>query len=165
MDVSGKADVSTARNESLTAALSLRRPKEKVLVLIDDDMVFSVEQYDRIVADCMEHGGPVSACYVRDDSQLAFVKADGKWLGGLGFFACPFELMEDLAQRSPRVALEGGSSCFAFTHTGPMGEAWVTSDIRLCYRLGGVKILPWGVGHAKYRVLVPTEKQIQAAAT
>ena len=155
---SGHADVGFAKNVVFSKALHNRR-EEKALVHIDDDMHFSPQDVRELVAGCLKKNRPVSGAYVSDEGTPVLMKWGNKFLTGTGFFAVPFDTLEELARQSQSLMYKG-NQVWALTWSGPGHGSWLSSDYRLCSRLGGVELLPIAVGHVKETILRPTDEQI-----
>lgn len=164
LDLDHVGDVALARNLGLSRALEVlhRAPRYDVVLMVDDDMVFTADQAQELVAYVRATGVAASAAYVLHDGMLAASHYRGdRWQTGLGFLAIPFRVLDALAHssrkfRASRVAKEW---TFEFTESSPVesetvGElVWEPEDYCLTRRLGGVVLLPLPVGHIKRKVL------------
>ncbi len=161
-------------------------PGRDVLLLVDDDMLFQPEVVQELVSHCRMHQRAVSAAYVTNRGGLAAMPMpDGKgWLVGLGLIAIPMVKLVELAARSTKCSTVNKEALFELTwtgspkrtmgHSGPFAEGgitvdqidglvpWLSEDYRLCYRLGGVDMLPLKAAHLKMRALLPNDVQLDA---
>jgi hypothetical protein len=168
-NVEGSSDVAFARNVMLSLLVHTMRadPARDVALLVDDDMVFNVDQARELCAHAVAKQCAASAIYptavgeIAANSRLCPVR--GKWLTGLGFFAIPRAALFALADASPAFDWRPGINLWEFTtsslhelcHLDDQPEPyWLGEDYWLCIRLGGVDLLPISVGHLK---LVPLE--------
>jgi len=163
----GASDVTLARNISLSKACEvlLQHPRFEVVLMVDDDMVWKVEQAKQLTEHCRNTKRPCSGCYVMKDGRMA-AHHDGKmWQVGLGFVAIPRQLLLDLYVTSRRFTGANGDPVREFTRSGVEGEwkgEWKGEDFWLTRRMGGVDLLPIGVGHIKPLVLYPQPETLAA---
>lgn len=171
----GSSDVAMARNVSLSMAvrtLELHADRDVVL-LVDDDMVFSLEQAAAICTYVVEKGVPASGVYSTAIGEIAasseLSPTPGKWLAGFGFLAIPRAVLIAMAERSPRFKWKNDQELYCFTdsalhqlHDGV--TRWVGEDYWFCYQLGGVDLLPIDVGHLKTIPLYASEETLKAIA-
>lgn len=164
------ADVGLARNFALTMALRvLAAGAHDVALMVDDDMIFSVEQARALVEHARATGRPCSAAYVVNDGRLAAHHVGGGlWWTGLGMLAIPALALEAVANTLPRF-WEHEQEWIEFTYSKsepdtdkPGRRKWVPEDYRLCANLGGVALLPLCVGHIKKRALFPNAETLPA---
>jgi len=156
----GLADVALARNLYLTRCLTIAgEVGADLILLVDDDIAFTINDARAVVSQVRETGQPVSACYATNTGHLAAAKqANGRWFSGLGFLGLPLASLHELAGSSARVRTVNGEECICFTWTGPELGAeptWYSEDYRFCERLGGVLLTKVAVGHVKPIALYP----------
>lgn len=173
LEQSGTADVALARCDALTSACEtirrqnevadLMKPRDTVL-MVDDDMLFSIDQAQALVQHSRETGVASSAMYATLSSTLAATRIGGtdRWLTGLGLLAIPVGALLALERDSETFKMGGERVYTAFTWSGPEKEAWYSEDYRLCQRLGGVYMLPIAVGHLKVLPIYPDDETIAA---
>ncbi len=157
----GSSDVTLARNISLSIACEalLQHGWVDVVLMVDDDMVWTVEQAQQVADRCRATQRPCSACYAMKDGRMAAYH-DGKiWQTGLGFLAIPRQLLLDMYVTSRLFKAADGRPVREFTKSGVEGNdqegEWKGEDFWLTRRMGGVELLPIGVGHIKQIVLYP----------
>lgn len=183
---SGCADVALARSVALTGACNaLRQLNEQhpsslnhhtknrdTLLMVDDDMVFTLEQAQTLVDHSRATGVPASAMYATTLGTLAAARfktmqhdAGGpqRWLTGLGLIAIPAHALLELERDSETFSFTTDQKKHtAFTWSKAERGEWWSEDFTLCRRLGGVHLLPVGVGHLKTIPLYPDESTIAA---
>jgi len=172
----GSADVAFARNVALTGALrcvathnKVRKEPIDVVLMVDDDMLFTLEQAQELVTHARETGVAVSAMYATLMVTLAATRLytppgeQQRWLAGLGLLAIPFALVQDVARRS-ELFNSHGEERVEFTWSAAHGGEWFAEDYTLCRRLGGVHLLPMGVGHLKVIPVYPDAETIRRIA-
>src|SRR4030095_9171090 len=94
-------DVALARNISLSLTHNLLQQKKHDMVLmLDDDMVFTDDEVVLVLKHAFESGRPTSACYVLANGALSARRREGKWFTGLGFLAIPAKLLLELGDNS-----------------------------------------------------------------
>lgn len=165
LDLDHVGDVALARNMGLSRALDLlaRAPSYDVLLMVDDDMLFTVDQAQEVVAVARATGVPTSAAYVLASGVLAasHYRAD-RWQTGLGFLAIPVRVLEALSRSSRKFRASKSATEWTvqFTESGPVDDGagkgelvFEPEDYCLTRRLGGVQLLPVCVGHIKSKVL------------
>lgn len=168
----GSADVALARNIALTGALrSIRsiasRAGTWVILMVDDDMTFTEEQAQVVVDEARRTGVACAAMYATTKGTLAasrLAPVPGqrqRWLAGLGLLAIPLPLLLDVEARSTVFELDDGPHT-EFTWSACDDGKWYSEDYLLCRRLGGVYLLPVGVGHLKTVPLYPDQQTIDA---
>lgn len=167
----GSACVAAARNIALSGACEYLRAHENVdtVLMVDDDMLFTLEHAVSVVAAARFNGVATSAMYATLVTTLAAMRLPRaasetqRWLTGLGFIAVPRALL---------LALEASSETFSF-YKQPFREftwacvedgLWMSEDFRLTKRLGGAHLLPVAVGHLKTLPLYPDPHTIRAIA-
>lgn len=183
----GISDTAMARNAQIDAAVKRGRKRRAqtgrgpdILVMIDDDMSFSLGQVELLICYANNHGTAVSAAYLvgkQGEEQLAATKLPGLSEGegkdlfatGLGMLAMPFPMAEQLHSQSKMVKTAMGEMP-ACTWSAPATDEewehlegyseektrpWVSEDYRLCLRLNGVALIPIPVGHVKTRIITP----------
>lgn len=156
----GVTDVSLARSMGLAAALHAceEKPELETMVLLDDDIVPTLESVQALVDVCRELGGPVSGVYGMASGAVAATHRPGfpvseMWLTGLGFFALPIRRLRELGQQLPHVHSFGKSFpvfCRTGIHPDAPGE-WTSEDYWFCRDLGGVRLEPIPANHYKPR--------------
>lgn len=180
----GSADVAFARNMALSGALRFavtankelavsathpgteRRAPFDTILMVDDDMVFSLEQAQTLLAHARKTGFAASAMYATMRGSLAATRLYTppamvqRWLVGLGLLAIPFPALQELARRS-RVFEAFGTEHVEFTWSAALGDCWCAEDYTLCRRLGGVHLLPVAVGHMKTIPIYPDAETIE----
>lgn len=166
--MAGQADLALARNRHLTSAVE-RWPAEKghVLLLVDDDMEFSVRDAEIVCERAARLSVAQTGIYVTGARTYALGRMHSAWVAGLGFLAVPMVRLHQLARRSQRV-MWSGEMVIAFTWCGPDGlglpsqerlSTWVSEDYRLCDRLGGVGVVEEvQLGHVKHTPIYPPEQ-------
>lgn len=180
VEQTGCSDVALARCLALTGACNALRLLNKegnvstargpfdTLLMVDDDMAFTLDQAQELINHTRAFAVPASAAYATLQGTLAASPIDdGKfarqlWKTGLGLIAVPASLLLALEKRLPKFELLSGTYS-AFTSSG-IGDdgAWWSEDFTLCARLGGVNLLPIAVGHLKTIPIYPDEETIQA---
>lgn len=171
----GSSDVAIARNISLSMAVRTMEmhPDRDVALLVDDDMVFSVDQAAALCTYVAEKGVPASAVYSTAIGEIAASSSlsptPGKWLTGFGFLGVPRAVLFALAERVPKFKWKNGEELYCFTdsalhelHDGV--TRWIGEDYWFCYQLGGIDLLPIDVGHLKTVPLFASEETLQAIA-
>jgi hypothetical protein len=162
---SGLSDVALARNTVLTAVVDDPDCGEAfdVVLLVDDDMVFTLQDAERLIARARETGRVHSAAYSTADSRLVVTtwpewlphkpgpKGELQFLTGLGFMAVPIAELRRLQLQRPRVRVSAEISIVPFCVSGPDFEhnCWVSEDHAFCRAVGGVLLEPICVGHVK----------------
>jgi len=164
--VEGSSDVALARNVTLSGVLDTFKADESrdVVLLVDDDMVFSLRQAQTVCAHAVERQVATSAVYPTAVGDLAasteFSPIPGRWVAGLGFFAIPRALLFKLADESTRF-LWRKRELFEFTNSTVHNGLWIGEDYWLSIRLGGVDVLPIAVGHLKTIPLFADESTLE----
>jgi hypothetical protein len=168
----GTTDVALARNISLSLTYNLlQQGKHNMVLMLDDDMVFSDDEVVLVLKHAYESERPTSACYVLASGSLAARRRNGKWSTGLGFLAIPAKLLLELGSNSPEFECpyEGSKSMTVREFTGPRittkpdgKREWQGEDFVLCERLGGVDLIPVSVGHVKQQVLRPSQGHLKS---
>ncbi len=165
----GTADVTLARNLALTGAVRALRmgTPADVVLMVDDDMCFTLENVDAIAKRVRETGRAASAAYVMGDGRLAARFVGPRWQTGLGFLAMPAVQLLELADASQLfVGTPAGDRVLEFTRSGVVernGErVWQPEDFYLCERLGGVDLLELRVQHVKMVPLMANAESLRA---
>jgi len=164
---SGTGDVAFARCRALSMAceqLDGVCSDRDVVLMVDDDMEFDAATAQKIVDKARELGTPTAAAYTTINATLAAERlVAGLWLCGLGFVAIPVPLLRQLEQQSESFE-HTGKVYTAFTWSGPERGRWWHEDWRLTQRLGGVHLMPLGVGHIKKWPLYPDDETLERIA-
>ncbi len=171
MKQEGVPDVAMARCQALSFACdALRGPAadRDVVLMMDDDMLVDVDAAQAVVTQARDRRCATSAAYSTRLATLAGMRwkespIKGRWLVGLGCVAIPRHLLFDLEAISETFELQG-KSLTAFTWCGPENGLWIAEDYRLSMRLGGVELLPIGVGHIKKTPLFPDDDTLSRIA-
>lgn len=179
VEQSGCSDVALSRCMALTGAcnalrmlnepanLSVTRGPYDTILMVDDDMQFTVDQAQELVNHTRKHSSPASAAYATSGGILAASPIDeglyGRqlWKTGLGFLAIPASHLLALEKRSAKFELISGSYS-AFTSSQEREGRWWSEDFELCLRLGGVHLLPMAVDHLKTIPIRPDDATITA---
>lgn len=158
----GTVDVSLARNLALTSAVDALRggTPVDVVLMVDDDMQFSIEDVEHISNRVRSTGHAASAAYVMRDGRLAARYVGPRWETGLGFLAMPAAQLLALAADSQAfVGKPDGGLVLEFTRSCVVERdgkrRWSPEDFYLCERLGGVDLLELRVAHLKLVPLMP----------
>jgi hypothetical protein len=164
----GSSDVAFARCRALSFACEhLRKAADRdVVLMLDDDMEVPLETAQLLADKARELGRPCSACYATMTAKLAaarWLQRPDSWLVGLGCLAIPRALLLALEERSEHFEFSGRSYA-AFTWSGPEGGEWIAEDFRLSMNLGGVHLVPVGVGHVKKGSIWPDVETIKKLA-
>lgn len=169
----GTADVALARNLLLTMCheryLSAGESLD-TLLLVDDDMVFTLDQAERLVDGARRDGLAHSACYATNRGDLAATPLNwdwsdrSRWMVGLGFCAMPCAALARLVHVARPVVGPDGKKIFPFCQSRTLGDRWCSEDYWLCHRLGGVILEPIGVGHTKPIALYPDDETLRRIA-
>jgi hypothetical protein len=169
---SGTTDVTLARNLALSGvcdrlrAANRRSTERDTVLMVDDDMVFTLDDAQRLVDYARSTGMPASAAYATHMSTLAAtrLKTDPSavqlWVTGLGFLAIPAAKLLELEQRS-EVFTTMQETRRGFTWSIADGGNYWSEDFTLCRRLGGVHLLPIPVGHVKPWPLYPDDETLE----
>lgn len=159
----GITDVTLARNLALSGALRASADQD-VILMVDDDMVFTADDAEQLVTHARETNVAASAMYGTTMGTLAATRlktASGaqRWATGLGLLAIPVALLTELAARSAQFDFEGSKS-WGFTWSLASGGNYWSEDFTLCRRLGGVHLLPIAVGHLKTIPIYPDDETV-----
>lgn len=150
----GCPDVALARNVSLTKALeNVPEDPEYVILMVDDDMLFSCDEAECVCHLAQQFCRPVSGIYSTARGTIAATElvtelvtgSNETWerkryLTGLGFLAIPAPSLYSLALSS-RVTTHDSMSIVVFTWTGPR-EGGDHISCRLIERSPGEYIVP-----------------------
>ncbi len=168
----GTADVAFARNHALTwtcAHLKVN-PNFDVVLMVDDDMVFSVQTVRTLTDYVRKTGHPASGVYCSLGGRIAAATMDKpfpdgvkRWRTGLGLLAIPANLLLDLQFRAAKF-LHMENELAEFCNTGVRGTEWIAEDWCLCERLGGVALLPVEAGHLKTLMILPEQSTLDLIA-
>ena len=157
LDLTGCSDVALARNLLLTQALTV--PSERdMLLLVDDDMSFSLDQAKAVIASATLSCTPTSACYATNAGSLAHTRRKGgRWNSGLGFLALPRVVLAALAAELTELPAINGSKIkpFCQCRPSPDGSEWFSEDYWFTEQLGGVELLSVAVAHIKEMPIRP----------
>lgn len=165
----GSSDVAFARCRALSFACDALRAElhdRDVVLMLDDDMDVPLETAQAVVDAARSSGVACAAAYATVTAKLAASRWPGHpglWVVGLGCVAIPAALLLDLEKRSDSFEVSGRVYT-AFTWAGATGGEWVAEDYRLSMQLGGVKLLPLGVGHIKKWTLWPDANTLEQIA-
>ena len=161
-------DVTLARNLGLSAVCEHldRMPARDVVLLVDYDMVFSVEDAQALADHARAECYAASAMYVTAAGALAAYRLEApgerpRWLTGLGLLAIPSCSLLALRAESETFAAPGGEK-FGFTQSGVDSGQYLSEDFTLCKRLGGVDLLPVAIGHVKPLAVYPDDDTVAA---
>lgn len=168
----GTTDVTLARNLALSGTcIQLRAdPSRDTVLMVDDDMVFTVEQAQELVDYSRGFCVAASAMYATAQTTLAATRLQtpaGKvqrWVTGLGLLAIPALALLELEQRSEPFITSGRTN-YGFTWSMASGGQYWSEDFTLCRRLGGVHLLPLAVGHLKMWPLYPDDHTVESIRT
>ena len=185
----GSADVAMARNFALTGACRAYRHLNKLIaeaaaagkptrerfdtiLMVDDDMLFELEQAQELLEHVRSSGVAASALYATMNGGIAALpwqhqtepNGDSRWLTGLGLLAIPAEHVLRLEADSERFPSLNGEQV-AFTSSQCRGGKWYSEDFELCRRLGGVHLLPLAIGHLKTIPIYPDEETVRRIAS
>lgn len=172
----GCADVALARNLALTGACQAYRqllekagpdtPARDTFLMLDDDMLFTLDQVQTLIEHTRETGVAASAMYATAVGTLAAMRLREpidneaqRWVTGLGMLAIPAALMLELEQRSETFPLKKGRHT-AFTCSAMFEGHWYSEDYTLTRLLGGVHLLPMAVGHLKTIPIYPDAETV-----
>lgn len=168
LDQSGAADVALARCLALSGACDQLRSKPgqwDCVLMVDDDMVFSRQDAQALVDHARSTGVSAAAMYATLLGTLAATRLrtpNGdlqRWATGLGLLAIPAFALLELEQRSePFTFMDQPRRGFTWSQAAG-GNFW-SEDYTLTRRLGGVHLLPIGVGHLKTIPVYPDEATI-----
>jgi len=159
----GCADIALGRNMDITRGLERALAEGiEVMLLIDDDMVFSVEQVQAICAQAKDSDHPVSGIYCMKNRELAIwqIEDTNLFLGGLGFMAVSVKLLDEKAKTVPQFKWKD-LTAHAWTVAGPRDGVWVQEDRYFCEVFGGVYVAPIIVGHIKHVPMAPSRDAIE----
>jgi hypothetical protein len=174
----GTADVAFARNQALSwtcellrsSATQLESGSRDLVLMVDDDMVFSVEAVGTLAEYARKTGHPASAVYCSKGGYITAARMDQpfpdgvlRWRVGLGLLAIPARLLLEL-ERDARKFQHLGKELTEFCFTGVRGHEWIAEDYCLCERLGGVALLPVEAGHLKTVMLLPEQGTLDRIA-
>jgi hypothetical protein len=177
LSATGIADVALARNQVLTDALR-KKGAADVFLLVDDDMVWTLEAAAKLVSLARQTAAPWSGAYATKDGHLAATplewdahRTDGLRMVGLGFCAVPVAQLEALAQRLGAVVGPHGNPLIPFCECRVVRPEhdniprWCSEDYWLSRVLGGVRIAPFvAAGHLKQVDLWPDQETLKLLA-
>jgi hypothetical protein len=176
----GHSDVTQARNQTLSAACEAIRlhPERTCVLMMDDDMIVPLETAELLIRTALDTGHACSAVYATAAARLAggrwMPKGGGdwpsglkrRWVAGLGCLAIPAKLLLELEASSESYQVLDGQGVqkvlTQFTWSAAENGEWVAEDYRLCRELGGVTLLPVGVGHVKKGEIWPDDETLAA---
>ena len=159
----GCADIALGRNMDITRGLQRANVDgTEVIVLFDDDMVFSVEQVEKIAAHALEAPCPVSGIYVMKNRELAIwrIEESDRFVAGLGFIAASVKVLNEKAKELPTFRWKDTEATL-WTKAGPDEGIWGQEDIYFCKQFGGVEIAPIIVGHLKTIPMAPSRDAVE----
>lgn len=159
----GCADIALARNMDITRGLE--RANEEgidVLVLIDDDMVFNVEQVKQIAEHAYGADHPVSGIYIMKNRDLVVWRIpDTKlFVGGMGFMAVSVKLLNERVKTLKKFTWKD-SWAYEFCVAGPVDGVWRQEDKCFCEVFGGVELAPIIVAHMKVMPMMPDRPSME----
>lgn len=170
----GCADVALARNVALSGAMRAVRQlgDRDVVLMVDDDMLFTRAQAQALVDEARASQVPCAAMYATTMGTLAAVRVhvegatEQRWLAGLGLLALPVKSLLILEEHSRTFKLqeEERHTEFTWSAVDDADGNWYSEDYTFCRRLGGVRLLPIGIGHLKTIPLYPDDTTIEAVA-
>lgn len=171
------ADVTFARCHALTMACNAIREvgqnhKLDVVLMVDDDMEFTLDAAAELVQYARTVQRPASALYVGINRRACATrwKLDGNgkqlYLVGLGLLAIPVPALLELEQVSPRFVYgtadaEKFGELTEFCISGNRDGLWLSEDFSLCERLGGVYLPGVEAGHRKTIALWPNATTLE----
>lgn len=147
-----------------------RANRRDVVLMVDDDMEFTPEQVAELVEHARRTGTPASAMYATTMGTLAATRMkwepelgtrgargwEQRWMVGLGLLAIPAARLHELELASAPFDCQEKQRR-AFTSCQMFKGVWFSEDYMLCYRLGGVDLLPIAVGHLKTIPIYPDD--------
>lgn len=169
----GSPDVAFARCMALTAACEVLRahPSRDVVLMVDDDMIGSVENIAELCTRATGTGRACSGIYATQSGHLAATRwrvqglqqrdEDGRmlWLVGLGMVAIPRALLLHVDEQLPKFRYRD-QVLTAFTGCGAEDGEWMAEDYQLSRNLGGVRLEGLAFGHIKKMPLWPDQETI-----
>lgn len=163
MSCSGVSDTALARNIAIEQVLQrAKKSAADVIVFCDDDMQFTPGDVQELVAIARQTSEAVSALYILANGQAAAQNVstgetylEARWYTGLGLIAIPTHRLLELRDKSEPLAPIALPDFHAYTWSGPNKGRWMSEDMKLCERLGGVILAPVRVGHVKPKALYP----------
>jgi len=160
----GLADLAGGRSWLLSRCLESAEAQGRTCILcVDDDMVFTVADANKLIEFALEHNVAASAMYPTAEGRLAATRYVTKRQGaltverfkvGLGFCAVPVKLLQSVRDSFPGPAsyTENGTIypfCESRARYDREPAEWVAEDYDFSEKLGGVVLLPIAVGHLK----------------
>ena len=171
------ADVAFARCHALTMACNAIREVAKnhpldVVLMVDDDMEFTLEAACTLVQFARDRQRPASALYVGINRRACACRyvldSDGKqtYLVGLGLLAIPVPLLFKIEGACPRFKYgtaegEKMGELVEFCTSGNRDGLWLSEDFSLCERLGGVYLPGVEAGHRKTISIWPSTTTLE----
>lgn len=160
----GTADVALGRSWLFSDALRVSEGTDiDTFLCVDDDMVFSVDDAEALVAASRESGDLVSGIYGTSKASAALTKWNsGRWLTGMGFLAVPVARMREKQAALPVLA-DNNPPVTAWAQSGlhpAYGGRWTCEDYWFCLHWDGVLVAPVGVGHLKTIAIWPDDESI-----
>jgi hypothetical protein len=148
------SDIAGGRSWLLSRALlAAEKHGKDVVMLVDDDMDFSLAHAETLVAAVRDTGYPCSAIYPTETGAFAGRRwCPFRYLVGLGFCALPTTLLRSTAERLKQVEYgENREPIWPFAPSGPnyAQGCWMAEDYSFSALLGGFYLLPMSVGHIK----------------
>lgn len=175
MTVTGCPDLAEARSLLLTRAMDRAKARAfgkapaTLLLIVDDDMVFSREQALELLTITKVVGHPTSGVYSTSEGRLAaqpWSDLPKRWLAGFGFMAVPIAKMREVEESLPLLQ-EGDHQIRMWCGSGENPKRpgiWCIDDYWFCLHFDGVRLSPIGVGHIKTVPLYPSDETLKLIA-
>lgn len=144
-------------------------PAIDTVLMVDDDMMFTLEEAQALVTHSRAHNVGASAMYATVGGTLAATRLytppgeTQRWLVGLGLLALPFAELQAVAKRSETFEAYGQEHV-EFCWTAAYKGQWQAEDYSLCRRFGGVHLLPIAAGHLKTVPIYPDAETVRRIA-
>lgn len=160
-------DVTLGRNLGLSSVCEHLEdmPERDVVLLVDDDMVFTIDDAQALADHARASGYAASAMYATTLGALAACRIHTppslrqRWVTGLGLLAIPASNLLALRDTVSEFEFLGGTK-YGFTQSAVDSGHFFSEDFTLCKRLGGVHVLPIPIGHMKQIAIYPDEETI-----
>ena len=172
----GSSDVAIARNLALTQAVQVLRGEAEidVVLMVDDDMAFTLDDAERVVTLARETGIATSGICVVYNSFTGATRSTAQliqgshllapWASGCAFLAIPRALLLAVAECS-RAVTAGELSFLEFVRSRSHAGKWWGEDYCLCARLRGVQFAKVKIGHVKKVALYPDDSMVDEIMT